>query len=54
MGEIVENQINNLDLSKDEDDFTVNPWEVSSKDEKGVDYDKLISKWMFLLLFPAR
>lgn len=44
MVENLEANVNNLDLNKDEDDFTVNPWEVSSKDEKGVDYDKLISK----------
>lgn len=44
MSETIETEVNNLDLNKDEDDFTVNPWEVSSKDEKGVDYDKLISK----------
>lgn len=44
MGESIEVQVNNIDLSKEEDGFTVNPWEVTSKDEKGVDYDKLISK----------
>ena len=27
------------------DEDIVNPWDVQSKSDKGVDYDKLISKW---------
>lgn len=30
----------------EDDDQIVNPWEVVSKSEKGVDYDKLISKFL--------
>lgn len=33
--------------SIEEDDF-VDPWTVSSKSEKGLDYDKLISKYKTL------
>lgn len=39
MGDKVEQELPE-DLSED----TVNPWNVTSKTEKGVDYDKLIGK----------
>lgn len=29
----------------DDDDDVVNPWDVASKSQKGVDYSKLISKY---------
>ena len=32
-----------VDITNDDDDV-VDPWNVSSKSDKGVDYDKLISK----------
>lgn len=32
----------------EEDEDVVNPWDVSSSSAKGVDYDKLISKWLIL------
>lgn len=37
-------QLNNLALNDGDDDF-VDPWNVSSKSETGIDYDKLISKY---------
>lgn len=40
---MVDNQINNLSL-KDEEDV-VDPWNVSTNSETGLDYDKLISKY---------
>lgn len=44
-GTTLENCTEKLTLSNEEEDgFTVNPWEVTSTSEKGVDYDKLISK----------
>lgn len=33
------------ELNVNEDDV-INPWEVTSKSEAGVDYDKLISKFL--------
>lgn len=45
----LENHTEKLSLSVEEEDgFTVNPWEVTSTSEKGVDYDKLISKKCFV------
>lgn len=50
-GEVI-NEVNNLQVSektKDEveDDF-VDPWNVVSKSEKGIDYDKLISTFIYV------
>lgn len=50
-GTTLENCTEKLTLSNEEEDgFTVNPWEVTSTSEKGVDYDKLISKSSFFYL----
>lgn len=35
------NNVNNLSINNDEDDV-VDPWNVVSKSDTGVDYDKLI------------
>lgn len=35
--------VNNLHIEENAEDV-VNPWEVSSASQKGVDYDKLIGK----------
>ncbi len=43
MGELVE-QMDDLSIDAKGEDI-VNPWEVSSASEKGIDYDKLISKF---------
>lgn len=40
-----ENAIDALSLEVDQDDF-VDPWNVESKSDAGVDYDKLISEWI--------
>ena len=39
----VSNDVKNDVSIEDEDDF-VDPWNVESKSDKGIDYDKLISK----------
>ena len=40
-----ENQIpNNEAAQQDENDDVVDPWNVVSKSDKGIDYDKLIGK----------
>lgn len=46
MGEVPE-LLNNLQVSDDTEDV-VNPWEVSSSSQKGVDYDKLISTLLII------
>lgn len=38
------NMENGTDKVAEEEDI-VNPWEVQSSSSKGVDYDKLISRW---------
>lgn len=40
----LENCTENLKINAEEDGFVVNPWEVTSSTDKGVDYDKLISE----------
>lgn len=40
----LENQAEKLTISPDDDGFVVNPWEVTSATDQGVDYDKLISE----------
>lgn len=37
--------VENLSVQDDED--FVDPWTVSGKSETGIDYDKLISKFLF-------
>lgn len=39
-----EEQLNNLTVNDDDD--VVDPWNVSGKSETGIDYDKLISKYL--------
>ncbi|XP_045537810.1 tryptophan--tRNA ligase, cytoplasmic [Papilio machaon] len=41
---MVDNQMNNISL-KDEEDDVVDPWNVSTKSETGLDYDKLIKRF---------
>lgn len=41
--------VDNLVLNSDSEDV-VNPWNVTSASEKGVDYDKLISEFIFFVL----
>lgn len=41
-------KLNELTVN-DEDDDHVDPWTVASKSEKGLDYDKLISKLPMLV-----
>ena len=45
MTEEVEKKIDGLEVTNDEEEDDVNPWDVRAKDEKGIDYDKLISKF---------
>lgn len=40
---IVDLKVNDVVAPKDDEDF-VDPWNVESKSDAGVDYDKLISK----------
>lgn len=47
-GEII-NNIDNLKINNEEDDV-VDPWNVVSKSEAGVDYDKLIRKYLAYIL----
>ena len=45
---VVKNDISNdvkNDASIEDDDDFVDPWNVESKSDKGIDYDKLISKF---------
>lgn len=37
------NNVNNIDLQINLEDDVVDPWNVVSKSETGIDYDKLIS-----------
>jgi hypothetical protein len=37
------------ELSVKEEDDVINPWEVASKSDSGVDYDKLIGKYNHVL-----
>lgn len=50
-GEIT-NNINNLNLNNDHDESedVVDPWNVVSKSETGVDYNKLIRKLQYFLV----
>lgn len=41
----IEEDTNNMSLGVKEDDDVVNPWNVQSKSQTGVDYDKLIRKY---------
>lgn len=43
---VPEEQLNNLTVNDDDD--VVDPWNVSGKSETGIDYDKLISKSVFI------
>lgn len=43
---------NNVEVAGGDDDI-VDPWNVQSKSETGIDYDKLISKFLFCLIFPS-
>ena len=45
MTEEVEKKVDGLEVTNDEEEDDVNPWDVRAKDEKGIDYDKLISKF---------
>ena len=45
MTEEVEKKIDGLEVTNEDEEDDVNPWDVRAKDEKGIDYDKLISKW---------
>ena len=40
----VEKKIDGLAVNNEDEEDDVNPWDVRAKDEKGIDYDKLISK----------
>ena len=40
----ISNDVKNDASIEDDDDF-VDPWNVESKSDKGIDYDKLISKF---------
>lgn len=40
---------NNISLENQEEDI-VDPWNVQSKSETGVDYDKLIGTYMLFIL----
>ena len=44
MTEEVEKKIDGLEVTNEDEEDDVNPWDVRAKDEKGIDYDKLISK----------
>ena len=44
MTEEVEKKIDGLAVNNEDEEDDVNPWDVRAKDEKGIDYDKLISK----------
>lgn len=44
----ITNNVNNFDANDEEDDV-VDPWNVVSKSETGIDYDKLISEPFELL-----
>lgn len=46
----LENSTEQLKLNAEEDGFVVNPWEVTSSTDKGVDYDKLISESFSVLV----
>ena len=46
MVEITES-VDHLGINEDEEDI-VTPWNVASASQKGVDYDKLISKCKYL------
>lgn len=41
----IEEDTSNMSLGVKEDDDVVNPWNVQSKSQAGVDYDKLIRKY---------
>ena len=46
MSEEIEKKMDAVKVSneEEEDGDTVDPWAVTAKDEKGIDYEKLISK----------
>ena len=44
MTEEAEKKMDELEVTNEEEEDDVNPWDVRAKDEKGIDYDKLISK----------
>ena len=44
MTEEVEKKIDGLEVTNEDEEDDVNPWDVRAKDEKGIDYDKLISR----------
>ena len=45
MSEEIEKKIDALKVTNEEEEGdTVDPWAVTAKDEKGIDYEKLISK----------
>lgn len=41
----IEEDTSKMSLDVKEDDDVVNPWNVQSKSQTGVDYDKLIRKY---------
>lgn len=43
MASELSNKVNNIDLQINLEDDVVDPWNVVSKSDTGIDYDKLIS-----------
>lgn len=41
---------NNVKCVKDTEDDIVNPWNVVSKSDTGIDYDKLISEYIHMVV----
>ena len=52
--EVLEQKMEQLNVqpesSEQEEDF-VDPWNVTSNSDTGIDYDKLIRKWILNLIF---
>lgn len=47
----VTEQITDLTVNTTDEDDVVDPWTVTSKSEKGIDYDKLISEYIITFTF---
>lgn len=45
---MAEEQLENLTVNDEED--VVDPWNVAGKSETGIDYDKLISSFLFIFI----
>jgi len=45
MTEEAEKKMDELEVTNEEEEDDVNPWDVRAKDEKGIDYDKLIKRF---------